>query len=78
MLLSEYIKMLTEFLASNEDLPVEMTESGYYSGNATDAELLVPPEKRTHKVYVPNSVTKKYEYVTIGPYYSLGHSHQSY
>jgi len=77
MLLSEYIKMLQDFAAGKPDLPVAMTESGYYSGGHL-ADLYDMPEVKEHTDYVYDSKTRKSTRVKVGPYYSLGHSHQSY
>lgn len=63
MLLSEYIKTLQEFLATNPDLEVCITESGYYSSGKFGPELYDVPE------------IKNRDGVEV---YSLGHSHQSY
>lgn len=44
MLLSEYIAMLQKFAAGKDDLPVQMTQKGYYAEGDL-ADLYDEPER---------------------------------
>jgi len=73
MKLSEYIEVLKNSLEKHGDLPVVMTESGYYSGGDF-ANLYNEPE-----IYVENKYDRKTKTeIKQPPVLSLGHSHQSY
>lgn len=72
MLASEYAEKLLEQVRLHGDFPVVVTQSGYYS-DGTFADLYMPDKPETKEVYVGSG-----EYKTEGPFYILGHSHQSY
>lgn len=72
MLASEYAKKLLEQVELHGDFPVVVTQSGYYS-DGTFADLYIPDTPETKEVYVGSGA-----YETKGPFYILGHSHQSY
>lgn len=81
MKLSEYIKVLQELESAHGDLPVAMTQAGYYS-NGQFADLFDVPEVRVmadhYEEVVDGDWSKRKRTKYEQTYLVLGHSHQSH